>query len=342
MDQALFENTLKYFSFGSAAAHPNIALVKYWGKRDARLNLPAAGSLSLTLSGLETRTTVSFVEGQTGDEIVLNEQQVEGAAATRISAFLDLLRERAGVKLGAYVETHNDFPTSAGLASSASGFAALSIAAAHALGLKLSPRELSMVARQGSGSAARSIFGGFVQMHAGRRDDGADAFAEPLAGPEHWDLRCLVAVSADGEKPIGSTDAMNHTAMTSPYYSAWIDEVPRAMTAARAAVRARDFEALATIAEASCLRMHASALAADPGILYWRGTTVELMHVVREQRAGGKPVFFTIDAGPHVKVFTTPEHEAHVSNLLRSVPGVREVLHTRPGPGARLISETRF
>ena len=320
----------------TATAHSNIALVKYWGKRDAALNLPAAGSLSFTLAALTTTTSVRLIDGPT-DRVELDRAPVDGA---RVSPFLDLVRSRAGSDVRAEVVTANDFPTAAGLASSASGFAALALAAARAYGLELSEAQLSVLARRGSGSAARSISGGFCEMRAGIRPDGADAFAEQLAGPDHWDLRCVVLLTAEGAKAVGSTDGMHHTARSSPYYQAWVDSVPPDLDAARAAVLARDFERLAVVAERSCLRMHASAIASDPGVLYWNARTVELVHRVRAARAAGHAAFFTIDAGPHVKVFCTPDAVPAVLDLAGDVAGepiVSGPIVSGPGGPARLV-----
>ncbi|MBA2665181.1 MAG: diphosphomevalonate decarboxylase [Bradymonadaceae bacterium] len=324
----------------TALAHPNIALVKYWGKRDQRLNLPASASLSLTLAGMETRTSVEFDEALEGDLVELNGVLLTHAHnLQRVTAFLDRVREMSGRRRFARVQTHNNFPTSAGLASSASAFAALALAASAAADLELSASELSVLARLGSGSAARSIFGGFAEMKVGHRPDGQDSFAVGLADEAHWDLRCLVAITAHGEKAIGSTDGMLQTMSSSPYYDPWIAHVPGDIEAARQAIAARDFEALGVVAERSCLRMHASALAADPGILYWNPTTVRLIHGVRLARAQGLPVFFTIDAGPHVKVFCPANERAACETILRDVEGVLDVLSTRPGPGAHLLDE---
>ena len=325
----------------TARAHPNIALVKYWGKRgEAALNLPAAGSVSLTLEGMVTETTVRFDEAPGGtDRVELDGIRLEGAKRERISRFLDLVRDRAGVgRVGAEVRTANDFPTGAGLASSASGFAALALAASRAAGLELAPGVLSALARRGSGSAARSVFGGFVEMLPGQPpDEDASAHAVPLAGADHWNLHCMVAVTARGAKEVGSTEGMERTRRTSPYYEPWVASVPEAVEAARQAIAARDLEALAQVAEASCLRMHASALAADPGVIYWRGATVELFGLVRRLRDQGLPCFFSVDAGPHVKVFCQAEATEQIGLALRGAPGVLEVLHTRPGPGASLV-----
>ncbi len=322
----------------TSIAHPNIALVKYWGKRHKALNLPAAGSLSVTLDGLSTTTSVEFEPRLDGDVIVLDEQPLqEGRARRRVVDFLDLLRDAAEIDLSARVETTNDFPTAAGLASSASGFAALAMAASKAAGLEWSRERLSVLARRGSGSAARSLFGGFVEMKAGSRPDGEDAHAIAVADADHWDLRCLIALTTRGQKKVGSTEGMIHTQQTSPLFEPWRSTVDDDIAQARRAIDERDFEKLAVVAERSCLRMHATAIGADPGILYWNPTTVELIHGIRTARKRGLPCFFTIDAGPHVKVFCTPDDEDAVEELLAATAGVLAVLKTRPGQGARCI-----
>lgn len=322
----------------SAVAHPNIALIKYWGKRNVQLNLPAAGSLSLTLDGLHTTTSVHFDPALDHDKIAINDEILSGSKHQRLSEFLDLVRQRAGINHRATVITKNDFPTSAGLASSASGFAALALAASKAANLDLDPTELSILARRGSGSAARSIHGGWVEMFPGKDDpNGLDSYAVQLHDESHWDLNCLVAVCAQGPKKIGSTEAMMSTAETAPYYPAWIEDVPKTLVEAKLALASRDFSKLADVAEASCLRMHACAMAANPGILYWKGITVDLIHLVRQMRQEGTPVFFTIDAGPHIKAFCTAEAAPKVSETLAAVPGVQKILHATPGAGARII-----
>ncbi len=319
----------------SARARANFALVKYWGKADARLNVPAVGSISITLDALWSDTDVEFDARLTADELVLDGQRRADQLA-KVSACLDLLRERAGVAWRARVVSANNFPTGAGLASSASGFAALVKAAAAALDLTLSPRELSVLARRGSGSAARSVFGGFVEMHAGRAPDGADSFAEPLLERDAWPLEVAIAITATLEKEIGSRSGMERSADSSPYYSAWVATQDADLKAARAAIRARDFAALAEVAERNCLKMHAAALAATPPLLYWNGATVECVHAIRRLRASGEPVFFTIDAGPQVKAICLPEARSRVATELRAVSGVLDVVSSRLGPGAEL------
>jgi diphosphomevalonate decarboxylase len=320
----------------TAVAGTNIALVKYWGKRDFALNLPAAGSLSLTLDRLGTRTTVVFDDGD-HDRLVLDGAPASAAATARVSAFLDRVRARAESARRALVTTDNSVPTAAGLASSASGFAALALAATRAAGLELPAPELSALARIGSGSAARSIFGGFVEMARGERADGSDAIARPLPEGDGWDVRLVVAITATGPKAIGSTAAMTHTARTSPFYAAWIAAVPADLAAARAAIAARHLPALGAVAERSALRMHAAALAADPAVIYWNPATLAALDCVHTLRARGMSVFFTIDAGPHVKALCRAADADAVTAALRAVPGVSDCLIAAPGPGARLV-----
>ena len=326
-----------------AVAGTNIALVKYWSKRDATLNLPATGSLSLTLAELGSETTVRFATDAAGadgrDRVLFGGAPAEPRFAGRVQRFLDLVRGLAGIELPAEVRTTNSVPTAAGLASSAAGFAALALAAARAAGLHLSPTELSALARRGSGSAARSIFGGFVEMAAGTRADGTDAVAHTIAGEDVWDVRLCVAITATGEKALGSTPAMDLTARTSPYYPAWLAAVPADLDEARAAIRERDLARLGAVAERSATRMHACALAADPPILYWNPATLAAITTVKELRAGGTAAYFTIDAGPHVKVLCAAANAPRVAAALAATPGVVRLLTLAPGPGARIVSE---
>jgi len=325
----------------TAWAGTNIALVKYWGKRPGNLNIPAAGSLSLTLAELGTTTKVQFIDAPAaqGDQFVLNGQPMDAKAAGRASRFIDLVRTEAKLDRAALVESTNTVPTAAGLASSASGFAALALATTHAAGLALSPTDLSVLARQGSGSAARSIFGGFALMSAGTNADGSDAYARPVLAPNAWNIALVVALTTKGAKSIGSTEAMQQTAATSPYYQAWIDSVPQDLIEAQVALETRDLSALGTIAERSCLRMHACAMAAAPGILYWNPVTLGAIQAVMNLRSQGVAAYFTIDAGPHVKVLCSTENAPVVKQAMAAVPGVTETMVARPGAGARLVGE---
>lgn len=321
----------------TAKACANIALVKYWGKRDVRLNLPAAGSLSLTLAALVTETSVLFDPALEEDDLVLDG---EAADASRITPFLNVIRGVAKIETHAWVISRNHFPTASGLASSASGFAALALAASHAAGLDPTPRELSILARIGSGSAARSIFGGFVRMHEGIRTDGNDAFAEPIDTPLVDKVRMVIAIVGGGAaKTHGSRDAMEHVAHTSPLYRGWLTTVPPDLAAAEAAIAAGDIQALGEVAEANALAMHASAIAARPPIIYWKPATLALLAAVRELREQGRAAWATMDAGPHVKVLTTVEDASAVANALRDAPGVTSTMISEPGGPAEITKQ---
>ena len=306
-------------------ARSNIALVKYWGKADAALNIPAVGSISITLDKLWTDTSVRFDPALARDRLVLGGEE-RADRLDRVSRCLDLVRAKAGIALKAEVTSSNNFPTGAGLASSASGFAALVGAAAAAHGMDCPARELSLLARRGSGSAARSIFGGFVDMHRGSNADGSDSYAEPLADAASWPLTVIVAITERGEKAVGSGEGMTRSADSSPYYRAWIDSHAADMAVARRAIRARDFAALAEVAEASCLKMHAAAMSTTPPLISWNGATLECLQRIGELKAKGLGLFFTIDAGPQVKAVCLPEAAGEVGRELSKLPGVEDVI----------------
>lgn len=323
----------------TARACANIALVKYWGKRDALLNLPAAGSLSLTLAALVTETTVQFDETLADDTLILDGAPASAGELARTTTFLDLVRAQAGIPIHARVTSHNEFPTASGLASSASGFAALAVAASRAAGLALEARELSILARRGSGSAARSIFGGFARMHAGSASE--DAYAEPVESPLLERIRMVIAVVGGGApKQRGSRDAMDHTAATSPFYRAWLELVPRDLAAVHAALEAGDLERLGALAEANALAMHASAIAARPAVLYWQPATLALLARVRGLRECGLAAWATMDAGPHVKVLTTADDAPTIAMQLRDLDGVTAVTISAPGAGAAVAASS--
>jgi len=320
----------------TARANVNVALVKYWGKRDPGLNLPATGSLSLTLDRLGTEARVAFGGGER-DRVEIDGAPAADADAARVQGFLDVVRERAGRRERARVATRSTVPRGVGLASSASAFAALALAASRAAGLALDTAALSALARRGSGSAARSVLGGFVEWRRGERPDGTDSVADPLLAAGEWDLRVVVAVTSTLPKAVPSREGMSRAA-TSPLYPAWVETAEADLAAARAAVRARDLEALGSVAEHSALKMHAIGLAARPPLLYWRGATVECVHRVWVLRAEGVRAYATIDAGPQVKVLCVPADAAAVAEALAAVPGVERVLTCAPGGGAEVVA----
>ena len=321
----------------TAVARANIALVKYWGNLDARLNLPAAGSLSVTLAGLETRTTVTR-GGASRDRLMINGDAVSPAALTRARRVMDAARALAGHDSEPLlVESVNSFPTAAGLASSASGMAALAVATAGALGLELPPEQLSTLARLGSGSACRSIFGGFVLWRPGSRPDGSDSHGVQLHPAEYWGPRVVVVVVAEQPKPVSSSEGMALTAATSPYHQAWLQGADRDLRQARAAIAARDLGSLGQVAQRSCLRMHANMAATDPPLIYLTSSSWRIIEGVQRLQGQGVPAFFTADAGPNIKVFCEAEAEAKVASEMGKIPGVKQIIHARPGEGAALV-----
>jgi diphosphomevalonate decarboxylase len=242
---------------------------------------------------------------------------------------------RASAPIGsqfARVDSKNDFPTAAGLASSASGFAALALAATRAAGLDLSPEALSSLARQSSASAARSLFGGFVALGAGERA------AEAVAPADHWPVRLLVAVTESGPKAVSSSEGMQQTAQSSPYYRSWVDYAPKLYETIRGAVLRRDLPVLGEAMEQSCLMMHACMFAATPWLIYFSPATLRIIHAVkslREDRSAA--AYFTIDAGPHVKVLCLAEDAETVHTALSEIEGVKRVIRCAPGPAAKLV-----
>ncbi len=312
----------------TAIAHPNVALVKYWGKRSESDNVPATPSLSITLGGLATRTSVAAAER---DQLRMDG---EPAADAKVEDFVAAARRRWQLPPLA-VDTSSDFPTGAGLASSASGFAALATAIDAAFRLRLPAAERAAWARRGSASAARSVFGGFVALDP---DDG-DCVARPLLAGDDWPLEVVVAVTSDAAKRVPSTVGMARSQSTSPFYAAWTESTPVDFDIASAAVRARDFEALADVAEHSCFKLHALMLSTRPPLVYWNAATLAAVHRLRELRDQGVPVFASIDAGPQVKAVCAPGRGGEVAGAIETVPGVLRVIRSGLGDGARLLDE---
>ncbi len=324
----------------TAKAHSNIALVKYWGKRDEHLNLPAVGSISVTLKEIYTVTSVEFKKDLKKDVLILNNSTAPDYQRKRVSRFLDLIRKEAGTNAPARVVSENNFPTGAGLASSASAFASLALAGTTAAGIQKSETQLSGLARLGSGSAARSIFGGFVEMNLGTRDDGSDSVAHQIAPENYWDIRVLIAITSTAEKKTGSTEGMQHSAETSPYYQQWLSTSVKDLTDMHQAIKLRDFKSLGEISEYSCLKMHALAMSARPGLIYWNSITLDCMQAITDLRRSGIPVYFTIDAGPQVKAICLPENVDKIQKVLANIRGVKKIIKTALGPGTALVGET--
>lgn len=321
----------------TAVAHPNIALVKYWGKRDEALILPHQSSLSVTLAPISVTTTVEF--GAPEERVELNGRRAEGGERARILRLIDEVRREAGSRqLGPVaVVSRGDFPEAAGLASSAAGFAALAVAARGAAGLSSSSRAASILARLGSGSAARSIQGGTCVWHRGQQADGSDSFAEQVFPEAHWpELRLWVAIVSSQEKKVKSRDGMRHTVETSPYYAAWVKdaeaEVPRAVEA----MQRKDLAALGELAERNAWRMHATAMGAAPPLCYLLPKTLEIIQGLAEARESGLRAWFTLDAGPNPVLLTDASGEGELERFLRGT-GVEKLVRCVPGGDARLV-----
>ncbi|MGV9310719.1 diphosphomevalonate decarboxylase [Streptomyces sp. NPDC003691] len=322
----------------TAVAHPNIALIKYWGKRDEEFVVPYVDSLSMTLDILPTTTTVRLGPRGRPDRVTFDGSPAEGERRHRITAFVALVRELAGRGESALVETRNAVPTGAGLASSASGFAALAVAATAAYGLDLDPTALSRLARRGSASAARSLFGGFAVCHAGHGTGAAadlSSYAEPLPLPDFDPALVIALVSTDAKK-VSSRSAMRRTVETSPLYRAWAASGRDDLADMRAALRRGDLEAVGEIAERNALGMHATMLAARPAVRYFSPATVAVLDAVLRLRSDGVPAYATMDAGPNVKVLCPPGAAERVAGTVRAAVPDGSVLVARRGPGARL------
>ena len=327
----------------TASANSNIALVKYWGKRDERKILPMNSSLSVTLDGLYTTTTVEFSPRYRADQVRLGGRELKGEEKRRVVKHLDLVRSLAGVTKRARVESRNSFPTAAGLASSASGFCALSLAASAAAGIGLDTKNLSVLSRLGSGSATRSVYGGFVEWQKGKKADGSDSCAVQLGDEHHWkNFRMITTIVETSKKTVSSRAGMRDTVKTSPLYGAWLDTVEADLKAVRKGIRQRNVRLVGEPAELNCLKMHATMMTTTPRVLYWVPATVEVLRAVAGWRAQGETCWFTIDGGPNVKVICSAKAAPRLARRLQGLKGVKKVLVCEPGPGARLSARHLF
>lgn len=334
----------------SAIANANIALVKYWGKRNKELMLPQTGSVSMTTEGLNAHTTVEFDPKYQEDILVLNGKEYgkgDEEYDDYVGLFLRVVREAYPEKAGIFkckIVSNNNFPTAAGLASSAAGFAALAAAVNEALKLGLGEKELSMLARRGSGSATRSINSGFVEWREGEKDDGSDCYAEQLFPPEYWpEFRLVIAVTTKKDKKVKSRAGMSQSVANSPYYRAWKEDVvPKHIEAIKKALSEKDFKALGEASESNALMMHAVAIATTPPVIYWNAGTMDIIHAVMDWREQGMECYFTIDGGPQVKVLCLEKDSEEIARRIREFPNIEDVIITRPGEGVKITKEHLF
>lgn len=326
---------------GKARAYTNIALIKYWGKKDESLIIPMNSSLSLTLDAFYTETTVCFDKALTSDSFFLNGQEQTVQQTTKIAAFLAFIRQQYQVDLFAKVESTNFVPTAAGLASSASGFAALAGACNQALQLGLSDEELSRLARRGSGSACRSIFGGFAEWEKGHTD--ASSFARKIPA-DNWEdeLAMLFVLVDDRVKDVSSRDGMKRTVQTSSFYQGWLDTVDTDLQTAKDAIAAKDFKQLGEVTEANGLKMHGTTLGAVPPFSYWSPESLKVMNLVRKIREQGLACYFTMDAGPNVKILIEKKNMAQLKRLLLNDFSESQLITANAGPGITLLPAERL
>jgi len=310
----------------------NIAFIKYWGVADPTINLPLNNSISMTLADAHTTTTVAWDMGNrmTADEFTIDDLPFTGSGAQRLVRHLDRLRALAGVNYRAQVVSQNNFPMASGIASSASGFAALTVAGCAALGLPLDSTQLSALARLGSGSASRSLFGGLVEWVRGH--DHATSVAHQLYPPDYWDLYDIVAVVSGAAKHL-SSEGGHKLAATSPLQNGRIHSLDTALPVVYQALAERDLARLGPILEQDALAMHAVMMTSTPSLLYWQPGTLEILQAVRQWRAEeGLAVYFTIDAGPNVHLICEAPTVAVVREHLQTLSSVQRVIVSRPGP----------
>ncbi|WP_053037863.1 diphosphomevalonate decarboxylase [Staphylococcus haemolyticus] len=293
---------------GKARAHTNIALIKYWGKADEALIIPMNNSLSVTLDRFYTETRVTFDETLTEDQLILNGEAVNAKESAKIQRYMEMIRKEAGISEHALIESENFVPTAAGLASSASAYAALAGACNEALQLGLSDKDLSRLARRGSGSASRSIYGGFAEWEKGNDDETSFAHRVEADGWEN-ELAMFFVVINNKSKKVSSRSGMSLTRDTSRFYQYWLDNVEPDLKETKEAIAQKDFKRMGEVIEANGLRMHATNLGAQPPFTYLVPESYDAMRIVHECREAGLPCYFTMDAGPNVKVLIEKKNQ---------------------------------
>lgn len=328
----------------TAHANINVALTKYWGKRDKKLHLPQNGSVSVTFDDYGTTTTAEFSEKYTNDSFFLDgEDLTTGKEFSRILDSLDLIREKAGITLKAKIVSKNKVITAAGLASSASGGAALVAAAVKASGLNLSPEEISILTRRNSGSATRSIKGGFVEWTKGEKEDGTDSIAMQIVDENYWpEFRIIATVTNREQKKVLSRAGMEQTVENCPFYEGWLKTAQKDIDDVKQSIKSKNFSMLGKISEHSALKMHSMMMTTKPAIIYWEPATMAVMHSIIGWREEGLESYFTIDAGPQVKVLCLQKDVVKLQDKLNKVDGVLETIVCKVGKGIEYTEKHLF
>lgn len=316
----------------------DVALVKYWGRKDEKLRLPENGSISIILDGLDTVTTVEFQPELTRDDVTI-EGESRPEEVQRVVEHLDRIRAAAGISTFARVVSTNSFPKSTGLSSSSSAFAALTVAAARAAGLQLSEKTLSILARQGSGSACRCVCGGFVEWLDGATSE--TSFSQTLYPASYWDVRDVVVVVDEGRKKVSSTEG-HKTAQSSPFYPARQQHIGQKILDVKHALRTKNFGQLGELVEAEALEFHSILLTSQPPMIAWYPGTIQVMLEVRRLREEGIPAYFTINTGFNVHVLTLPEYETVVADRLKNLDLVKHIFHAKVGNGPQEVERHLF
>ncbi len=316
----------------TARAHTNIALVKYWGKENEELIIPANSSLSLTLDEFYTDTSVQFDESLSSDEVTLNGKVVDDE---KITKFMDIIRQKANINTFARIESTNHVPTSAGLASSASAYAALAAAGSKAYGLNLSQEDLSRLARRGSGSATRSIFGGFAAWNKGTDDESSYGYS--IEDPVKMDVNMIAIILNNQPKKISSRKGMKISIETSPYYQSWIQQTTDDFQTIEEAIKENDFTTLGKTAELNAMRMHSLTLSSDPSYLYINADSLEVINIVKELRENGVECYYTMDAGPNVKIICQSDKISAITDKLSDKFSNDQTKVSGPGEGIKYL-----
>lgn len=322
----------------TAIAPSNIAFTKYWGKKDEVSRLPENGSVSMCVSDLLTTTTVEFSEDFKKDEVSIN-GEVEAGEETRAIKHLDRIRALAKTKQFARVVSENNFPKGTGLSSSASGFAALTVAGAAAVGLKLSEKQLSVLARQGSGSACRSVPSGFVEWQDAENSE--SSFAKTIFPPDYWDILDVVAIVSEGRKDVSTTEGMK-SVTSSPFVQARLARMKQKNLDVKKYIKNRDFTNLGKLAESEALELHSIMITQDPPLIYLLPNTILMIRLIQKWRSEGLECYFTINTGQDVHILIRKNDEQALINKLKSIKEVRDIITNHPANGTQLTSKHLF
>ncbi len=322
----------------TARAHSNIAFIKYWGRKDEILRLPSNGSISMNLSQLFTTTTVDFIPSLLQDDITVNEKK-EGEIGARISKHLERIRNLAGTRTRARVVSQNSFAASAGMASSASGFAALTVAGTVAADLHLPEKDLTILARQGSGSACRSIPDGFIQWLDSDTSEGS--YAQSIHDPSYWDICDVIAVVSTEKKDV-STSVGQQSAETSIFFKTRLEHINKKIETCKELLLKKNFNELGKLIEQEALELHAVMLTSWPSLIYWEPTSIAVMKAVQRLRKEGISAYFTIDAGPNIHIICQKKDSDSVGRTIKSVSGVLDVITNTTSKGSYLLTEHLF